>query len=575
MFPNSLVLKKKENSMKYFSNFTIVFTDLLFMRHTIIYILSLLFLVATRGFAAGAAFGTQELKKYNGMPTERLLNLGKHYLDVRHKPDSALVCYTIIASRYKNKAGSKAEMRCYALALNNLGYLYGGYYLDFEHAYDYLSQAVAVSKKYRIDDNLAYAYVNLAGIYSSRSELLGIGDSENQIQKYCRLAFDEAVRQKQWDVASASFLNLFTSFSEAGSAGKIKDDLRRFLSIPALRHDPLSKFVYDDYRGTLAYNRGAYREALATFRQQLRDAEAVKSVTMNCRVLALWNIYEVYHKTKHWDEAMHILDRLEEYASQYADAATHNKVLQHKSDLYRERGETALATHYDYLYLKSKDSLLTRSNADRMERSVFVHELSRVNTQLAESNARHHQMVMAVLVLLAFIIVIAVALVVNIRGLRKQKAYVRKLYEKNVELLEHKSAIATAAQSGLNRAAGLSEDLKSSLLEHIDQTINNPEIFCAQDFSLHQLATLVESNDKYVSHVINERYHKNFKQLLNEARVAEACRRLGDQEHYGHLTIAAIAKDVGFGSRSNFALAFKRVTGISPSDYLRQAHHKG
>ena len=108
MFPNSLVLKKKESSMKYFSNFTIVFTDLLFMRHTIIYILSLLFLVATRGFAAGAAFGTQELKKYNGMPTERLLNLGKHYLDVRHKPDSALVCYTIIASRYKNKAGSKA-----------------------------------------------------------------------------------------------------------------------------------------------------------------------------------------------------------------------------------------------------------------------------------------------------------------------------------------------------------------------------------------------------------------------------------------------------------------------------------
>ncbi len=528
MFPNSLVLKKKENSMKYFSNFFSNFTS-------------------TRGFAAGAAFGTQELKKYNGMPTERLLNLGKHYLDVRHKPDSALVCYTIIASRYKNKAGSKAEMRCYALALNNLGYLYGGYYLDFEHAYDYLSQAVAASKKYRIDDNLAYAYVNLAGIYSSRSELLGIGDSENQIQKYCRLAFDEAVRQKQWDVASASFFNLFTSFSEAGSAGKIKDDRRRF----------------------------PYREALATFRQQLRDADAVKSVTMNCRVLALWNIYEVYHKTKQWDEAMHILDRLEQYASQYADAATHNKVLQHKSDLYRERGETALATHYDYLYLKSKDSLLTRSNADRMERSVFVHELSRVNTQLAESNARHHQMVMTVLVLLAFIIVIAVALVVNIRGLRKQKAYVRKLYEKNVELLEHKSAIATAAQSGLNRAAGLNEDLKSSLLERIDQTINNPEIFCAQDFSLHRLATLVESNDKYVSHVINERYHKNFKQLLNEARVAEACRRLGNQEHYGHLTIAAIANDVGFGSRSNFALAFKRVTGISPSDYLRQARHKG
>ena len=297
-------------------------------------------------------------------------------------------------------------------------------------------------------------------------------------------------------------------------------------------------------------------------------------VTVNCKLLALWNIYEVYHKKKQWHEAKAILQQLDGYASKYNDAATHNRVLRHWAGLYREQGKSALADRYDYLYLKSKDSLLTKSNAERMERSAFVHELSQLNNQLSASNARHHQMVMILVVLSAFIIVIAVALVINIRGLRKQKAYVRKLYEKNVELLAHKMPITKSPSSAEERPSGLNEDLKSSLFGRIDQAINEPENFSSQDFSLHQLAILVESNDKYVSQVINERYHKNFKQLLSEVRVAEACRRLSDQEHYGHLTIAGIAADVGFGSRSNFALAFKRITGISPSDFLHQARRQ-
>lgn len=566
-------LEKVNISLKLFINFALEFIILSFMRYTL-YVLSFLFFAATHSLAAGASLESRELKRYADMPTERLSALGVHYLNERQKPDSALVCYTIIADRYRNKEGSKAEMRCYALALNNLGYLYGGYYLDFEHAYDYLLQAVVASKKYHINDNLAYAYLNLAAIYFNRSGLLGISDNDHQILKYSRMAFDEAIRQKQWNVASASFFNLFSFLCDSGSIGEIQDEVRRFLSIPALKNDPLSKFVFDDYQGTLAFKAGNYEKSLIWYQKQFRDAENVKMVTVSCKLLALWNIYEVYHKKKQWHEAKAILQQLDGYASKYNDAATHNRVLRHWAGLYREQGKSALADRYDYLYLKSKDSLLTKSNAERMERSVFVHELSQLNNQLSASNARHHQMVMIVVVLSAFIIVIAVALVINIRGLRKQKAYVRKLYEKNVELLAHKMPITKSPSSAEERPSGLNEDLKSSLFGRIDQAINEPENFSSQDFSLHQLAILVESNDKYVSQVINERYHKNFKQLLSEVRVAEACRRLSDQEHYGHLTIAGIAADVGFGSRSNFALAFKRITGISPSDFLHQARRQ-
>ena len=54
----------------------------------------------------------------------------------------------------------------------------------------------------------------------------------------------------------------------------------------------------------------------------------------------------------------------------------------------------------------------------------------------------------------------------------------------------------------------------------------------------------------------------------------EACRILNDTEQSGHLTIEAIAANLGFNSRSNFTVTFKRITGISPSDFMKMAKEK-
>ncbi len=61
----------------------------------------------------------------------------------------------------------------------------------------------------------------------------------------------------------------------------------------------------------------------------------------------------------------------------------------------------------------------------------------------------------------------------------------------------------------------------------------------------------------------------NFSMLLAKARVREACLRLGNPEEYGNLTIEAIAQSVGFRSRNSLITAFKKFTGLTPSEYLR------
>ena len=80
---------------------------------------------------------------------------------------------------------------------------------------------------------------------------------------------------------------------------------------------------------------------------------------------------------------------------------------------------------------------------------------------------------------------------------------------------------------------------------------------CNPDFSLGRLVELCNTNQKYVSQVINERSGKNFGTLLATYRVEEACRRMSDAEHYG----------VGFKNRFTFINAFKRVKGVVPTEY--------
>ena len=89
------------------------------------------------------------------------------------------------------------------------------------------------------------------------------------------------------------------------------------------------------------------------------------------------------------------------------------------------------------------------------------------------------------------------------------------------------------------------------------------------DFDMAQLAELTGSNLRYVSYVINDTFGKNFKSLLNEYRISEAVKRLSDRKRYGNMTMQAIYEELGWKSAASFIAAFKKVNGMTPSEYQK------
>lgn len=71
--------------------------------------------------------------------------------------------------------------------------------------------------------------------------------------------------------------------------------------------------------------------------------------------------------------------------------------------------------------------------------------------------------------------------------------------------------------------------------------------------------------------LINQRLgHRNFADFVNGYRIEAAKARLGDPND-ARTTVAAIAFDLGYGSLGPFNRAFRAATGVTPTEWRRQA----
>jgi AraC-like DNA-binding protein len=94
------------------------------------------------------------------------------------------------------------------------------------------------------------------------------------------------------------------------------------------------------------------------------------------------------------------------------------------------------------------------------------------------------------------------------------------------------------------------------------------KFYLEADLSLPTLAQKAGLSTHELSYVLNEGFGVNFFQFINGYRVEEAKRLLGSAQHQ-HLSIVGIAFEAGFSSKTTFNTTFKKVTGLSPSQYMQ------
>lgn len=103
-------------------------------------------------------------------------------------------------------------------------------------------------------------------------------------------------------------------------------------------------------------------------------------------------------------------------------------------------------------------------------------------------------------------------------------------------------------------------------LTRLLHAMETEKLFTNSDLKLQDLAQKLDIPPHHLSQIINEKLGQNFFDFLNQYRVEEAKKCLTDPEKQPY-TILSIALEVGFNNKASFNTAFKKHTGMTPSQF--------
>lgn len=110
--------------------------------------------------------------------------------------------------------------------------------------------------------------------------------------------------------------------------------------------------------------------------------------------------------------------------------------------------------------------------------------------------------------------------------------------------------------------------LNPALAEEIDRVMRAHRSYLQADITLDMLAGQLAMPARDLSMVINRHFEMNFYEFINRYRIDEAKRMLRSQSGRD-MTITDIYLAVGFNSKSVFNTFFKKVVGMTPSQFRR------
>ena len=101
----------------------------------------------------------------------------------------------------------------------------------------------------------------------------------------------------------------------------------------------------------------------------------------------------------------------------------------------------------------------------------------------------------------------------------------------------------------------------------IEALMNEKLYFLNKDVKIGDLVKEVCSNRTYVSHYINTTHQCSFSDYMNKYRTEYAKKLLSSSAK--DIKLTQIAEKSGFSSETSFFRNFKKFTGMTPADWMR------
>jgi AraC-like DNA-binding protein len=115
--------------------------------------------------------------------------------------------------------------------------------------------------------------------------------------------------------------------------------------------------------------------------------------------------------------------------------------------------------------------------------------------------------------------------------------------------------------------SSLTSEIQENTLSKLQHLMENEKPFLDDSFSMPLLSKQLAVSSHHLSQILNESLGQSFFDFTAQYRVQEAQKLLVEKPN---LKVEEIAEMVGYNSKSAFNTAFKKISGISPSEFRKK-----
>lgn len=134
------------------------------------------------------------------------------------------------------------------------------------------------------------------------------------------------------------------------------------------------------------------------------------------------------------------------------------------------------------------------------------------------------------------------------------------------------SGVMTVKAAPKYEKSALTSARAETYLAKLQHVMLEEKLYTNSELKLADLAERLDLSPHHLSQIINEKLGQNFFDFINHYRIAAAQQWLDDPAKQNY-TILSIALEVGFNNKASFNAAFKKHTGMTPSQF-REARVK-
>ena len=519
-----------------------------------------------------------DVEKYISISPEKLLEIADEFA-ARNAYDSALVYYSLI---YNNH--TKANDTSLVIALNRTGNIFyrnSNYKTAFEMYLKALKKCETIGyNKYiwKIYHNLAIIHIAFKGYEKAKNYLQLAEKFANEDEKFM-ITLNKGVimtKSRQFDSAMYYYREAY-----------ILKDLNQKNRFTDLLYNNMADIYLTEKK---------YDSAIYYFRLAVLEAEIIKNKEY-AKAEYLQNIGVFYLDLYNYDSAIYYFDKCRVIAEELnlLEVLSKDNLLRYK--IAKSKGNKALALLYQEKYVELKDSIFNIQKYGEINQLEMLHDMEENDKQIQqlfmeqEVKERTINLQRTIQIILSIVVLIIILILIFIyRQNRKLNDSYQTLVDKNIEIVNtdtqnrkltdkykqkiyeleaklSKTHYTLHDNSAKTKSHNIEEELYNEIKTKILEIMDTDPVICNSDFSIYKLAELVNSNQNYVSTIINESFGKNFKSFVNEYRIKNALKFL-QQNYSKKYKIEYIAAMSGFESRNTFDHVFKENVGVTPSFFF-------